>query len=365
MHAQDLLAALHVRQPHHHLAVEAARTQQRRVQHVGTVGGRDHDDAFAALETVHLHQQLVQGLLALVVAAAQAGTAMAADSVDLVDEDDAGGMLLGLFEHVAHAAGAHAHEHLDEVRTGDAEERHLGLAGDGLGQQRLAGTGLADHQHAARDLAAQLLELAGVAQELDQFADFLLGFIATGDVGEGDLHLVLALQLGARLAEGHGALGATAAALHLPHDEDPETDDQQHRQEVQQDGHQRDAAFRLLAVDGDVLVQQRVDQLVVLRAINGAGGAVLALEGDGVGGQVALVGELHRGHAAGLDLAQEFGIRDRATGRSGTALGREALEDHHQHDGDDYPQQQILGQVVHPHRLRRSSFVIRTLRHLT
>jgi hypothetical protein len=65
------------------------------------------------------------------VTAAEAGAAMTADRVDLVDEDDAGRVLLGLLEHVAHARGADADEHLDEVRTGDREERHLGLAGDG------------------------------------------------------------------------------------------------------------------------------------------------------------------------------------------------------------------------------------------
>src|SRR5690606_21870642 len=123
---------------------------------------------------IHLDQQLVEGLLALVMPAAEAGTAMTADRVDLVDEDDARRMLLGLLEHVAHAAGADADEHLDEVGTGNAEERHLGLAGDRARQQGLAGARRADHQHATRNLAAKLLEAARVAQEFDQLADLLL-----------------------------------------------------------------------------------------------------------------------------------------------------------------------------------------------
>jgi hypothetical protein len=49
------------------------------------------------------------------VTAAHAGAAVATDGVDLVDEDDRGGVLLGLVEQVAHAARADAHEHLDEV----------------------------------------------------------------------------------------------------------------------------------------------------------------------------------------------------------------------------------------------------------
>ena len=139
VHAQDLLAAAHVGQRHYDLAVEAARAQQRRIEHVGAVGGGDDDDAFVALEAVHLHQQLVERLLALVVAAAEARAAVAADGVDLVDEDDARRVLLRLLEHVAHARGADADEHLHEVGARDGEERHLRLAGDGPRQQRLAG----------------------------------------------------------------------------------------------------------------------------------------------------------------------------------------------------------------------------------
>ncbi len=70
MHLEDVLTALHVRQAHIHLAVEAARAQQRLIQDIRTVGGSHHDDAVVGLKAVHLHQQLVQGLLALVVAAA-------------------------------------------------------------------------------------------------------------------------------------------------------------------------------------------------------------------------------------------------------------------------------------------------------
>src|ERR1700709_604006 len=59
-------------------AGEAAGPQQRRVEDVGTVGRGDQDDVVLPLETVHLDQQLVQRLLALVVTAAHAGAAMPA-----------------------------------------------------------------------------------------------------------------------------------------------------------------------------------------------------------------------------------------------------------------------------------------------
>ena len=148
-------------------AVEAAGAQQSWVEDVGAVGGRHDDDVGALLEAVHLDQDLVERLLALVVTAAHAGAALAADGVDLVDEDDAGCVLLGLHEQVAHAAGADTDEHFDEVRTGDREERHAGLPCYRSGQQSFTGSGRAEEQDAFGDLGAQGLEFARDFQKFD------------------------------------------------------------------------------------------------------------------------------------------------------------------------------------------------------
>src|SRR6185436_17970806 len=104
----------------------------------------------------------------LVVAAAEADAlrARAPDGVELVDEDDRRRGLLGGLEQVADARRADADDRLDELRRGDREERHVRLPRDGLGQQRLAGAGLAGEQHATRDPAAELLVAGGVLEEV-------------------------------------------------------------------------------------------------------------------------------------------------------------------------------------------------------
>lgn len=73
VHLEDVQAALQVGALDGDLPVETARAQQRRVQDVRAVGGGDQDHAALDVEAVHLHQQLVEGLLALVVTAAEAG----------------------------------------------------------------------------------------------------------------------------------------------------------------------------------------------------------------------------------------------------------------------------------------------------
>ena len=187
VHLEDLEPALQVRSVDGDLPVEPARAQQRRVEDVGPVGGRDQDHAALDVEAVHLDQQLVEGLLALVVAAAHAGAAVPPDGVDLVDEDDGRRVGLGLLEQVTDPRGADTDEHLDEVRAGDRVERHAGLAGDGTGEQRLAGAGRAVEQHALGDLGAHGLELGRVLEELLDLLELLDRLVGAGHVLEGRL----------------------------------------------------------------------------------------------------------------------------------------------------------------------------------
>src|SRR6516164_3111753 len=219
---EDLLPTLDVGPRHHDLAVEAAWPEQRRVQHVRPVRRSDQDDAVVRLEAIQPHGELVQRLPAPGMPAAETGAPSAADRVDLVHEDDTGGVLLALRKQVADSGGADADGHLDEVRPRDGEEGRVRLARDRFREERLAGAGRADQEDALRDLPAELLELLGIPQELDDLSKLLLGLVDAGDILKGDLILLLRDAARSRLAERED-LGAHA--LHLAHEEDPETDE--------------------------------------------------------------------------------------------------------------------------------------------
>ena len=205
MDAEDFLAAFDVGQVHGDLAVEAAGAEQGGVEHVGAVGGGDDDHAFLGVEAVHLDEQLVERLLAFVVAAAHAVAAVAADGVDFIDEDEAGRVFSALFEHVADAGGADADEHFDEVGAGDGEERHSASPAMALASRVLPVPGEPTISTPLGIDAAEPLEFLGVAQEIDDFLDFFLGLLDAGDVLEGDLVAVHGEQAGLALAEAHGA----------------------------------------------------------------------------------------------------------------------------------------------------------------
>ena len=185
--AKDFFAAAYVGTVNHDATVKAARTEERRIENVGAVGGGDEDDAVIGFEAVHFDEKLVQGLLALVVSAAEASTTVTAYSVNFIDKDDARGVLFALLEEIADARGADADEHFDEVRTGDGEKGDVGFAGDSAGEEGLAGSRRPDEQNALGDAAAKALELLRFAEELDDFLELFFGFVDAGDILEGDL----------------------------------------------------------------------------------------------------------------------------------------------------------------------------------
>ena len=235
---ENLLALLHVGKSHLDLAVETPGAHQRLVEDVGPVGGGQNDDARIGLEAVHLRQKLVQRIFALVVARESGVLAAgAADGVDLVDEDDAGSLLLGLLEQVADTRGAHADEHLDEIGTRNREERHVGLPCDGLGQQGLARSRRAYEQRALRNLGAQLLVFVGLLEEIDDLHDLDLRLLQAGHILERHaLGVVLVKDLRLGFADVHNATAASGAraARHGAHDEEPRSDDHHPRQQVDQ-----------------------------------------------------------------------------------------------------------------------------------
>ena len=134
-----------------------------------------------------------------------------------------------------------------------------GLAGDGAGEQRLAGAGRAVEQDALGDAGAERLEFLRVLEELLDLVQLLHRLVDPGDVAEGDFRRVDRHPLRFRFAEVHHP---RAAALHLVHQEDPEAEEEDEGQDV---GEQREQARAAGAVDRrlDVVLFEQVDQALL------------------------------------------------------------------------------------------------------
>src|SRR5690606_9507311 len=181
---------------------------------VGTVGGSDDDNSFVGAKPVHLHQKLVKGLLPLVVTAAQAGAPLTAYRVYFIDEDDARGMLFGLFKEVPDPGSSDADEHLNKIGAADAEERVPGFSRNRPGQQGFACARRAEQQHTLGNAGAQLDEFAGGAQILDDFFQLFLGLVDPRHIGKGNLLASFLMQPGPALAKVHDPGAAALGLLH-------------------------------------------------------------------------------------------------------------------------------------------------------
>ena len=168
---------------------------------------------------------------------AQMDAPLAADRVELVDEDEAGGLGLGLLEQVADPRGPDADEHLDELAAAQREEGHLGFAGHGTGQQRLAGPRRPEQENPLGNLGTQRLVALGMAEEVDDLHQLGLGLVAAGHVIEGDAGRLLGDQPRPALAEAQNALarGPDPPCQHPPEQGDRADRQQPRPEELRED----------------------------------------------------------------------------------------------------------------------------------
>ncbi|GIX60793.1 uncharacterized protein BcabD6B2_02280 [Babesia caballi] len=172
-------------------AVEPAGADQGWVKDIGTIRPRKHDDSTAWFEPVHLDEDLVEGVLALVVGPGgePALGALLAHGVNLVDEDDCGSVFAGLFKQIADPGRTYTDKYLNKVASGDGVEGHVGLAGNGLGQQGFAGARRAAQQSPLGYLRSVVLVGLGVLEEVHKLADLALGLVHARHVLEAHLNL--------------------------------------------------------------------------------------------------------------------------------------------------------------------------------
>ena len=232
MHLEDRLATLDVRCANIDLTVKAARTQQRIVQNILSVGRSDDNNALVRSEAVHLDKQLVERLLTLVVPAAETSAALAADCIDLIDEHNRRGIFLGLLKQVAHAGCAHTDIQLDKVRARDRQEGYARLTRDRAGDQGFTGARRADQQHTLGDARADLHKLLRVFEELDDLLQLRFFFVCTGHIVKRDLALIILRKPRTRFAELHRPRAATGL---LVHHKVPERDEQHDQDNIRQE----------------------------------------------------------------------------------------------------------------------------------
>src|SRR3989304_9184245 len=102
MDIEDFNPSLEVRPGNHNLTVKSAGTEQRGIEHIRAIGRGNQDHPLVRIKPIHLDQELVKGLLPLVMTAAKACSPEPPHGIDLINKDNTGGMFFALLKEVAH-----------------------------------------------------------------------------------------------------------------------------------------------------------------------------------------------------------------------------------------------------------------------
>ena len=236
--------------------------------------------------------------------------AAGAEGIDLIDEHDRRRAGAGLLEQVPDPGRPEADEHLHEARARYREEGDVGLAGDGAGEQGLAGAGRPGHQHAARAARPGPVVAAGVAQIVDDLADLRLHRGVAGHVGEpGGRPFGVddpRLRLGQAAQPAEAAAGTTGGTFRMPIIE--QAAEQQQRQQPDQHRQQR-GGHGGGGGDLDVVGGQVTGQAVAAERDRDGGGE--RLPAGQAAGDLAGRADGHRADGSGADIGQEPGVAQR------------------------------------------------------
>ena len=165
-------------------------------------------------------------------AAAHSGTASSRHGVDLIDKNNTGRMPLRLRKHITHTGSAYTDKHLHEIRTGNAEEWHIGLPRDRLGKQRLTRTRRTFQQNAFGNTCPYLRKFARLPQEFYDLLQLFLLFLQACHAIQFDLILTAQRQFGPAPAEIHHlAVTAATGRILCIHHHEKENADHHHDQD--------------------------------------------------------------------------------------------------------------------------------------
>ena len=157
---QDFNTSLQIRPIYYYFAVKPARSEQAgsrtsalfvaAITMMPELVSKPSISTSSWLRSAHAHHARRRGLPALT-----------ANSIKLVDEDEARCILLGILKEIPNPGGTDPHKHFHKFRAADAEKRYARFSRNCPGQQRLTRTWRSNQQDSLGDFAPTSLYFFG------------------------------------------------------------------------------------------------------------------------------------------------------------------------------------------------------------
>ena len=203
VHREDLLPFGEVGPIDVHPAVEPPRPEQRGIEDLGAVRRGDHDHGRARVEPVHLGEELVECLLALVVAADDPLRPRALPTASSSSMNTMQGAFSRACEKRSRTRAApDADEHLHELRSAELKNGTPASPATARASNVLPVPGGPTSSTPLGHPPAELLVALGRFEEVDDLAELRLRLVVAGDIAERRNSALLLVEPRLVLAEG-------------------------------------------------------------------------------------------------------------------------------------------------------------------
>ena len=174
------------------MTIKTTWTKECLVKHINTVGSSNNNYARFIIKTIHLNEDLIESLFVLTTCTASSITLMC-DSINLIDEDNAWGILFCLTKEVTNTRSTDTHKHFGKFRTRNTKEWNISFASNCTSHQSFTSTWITGEKHATWDFCAKFFIFFRVFQEINNFGKILLCSFIASNIGEEDAFFVWAI----------------------------------------------------------------------------------------------------------------------------------------------------------------------------
>ena len=212
MHLQNTPPTTPIRTINHNLTIKPTRPQQRRIQNIRTIRSRNQNNIILQLKPIHLHQQLIQRLLTLIMPPTQTSPTMPPNRINLIHKHNTRRRLLRLLKQIPNTRRTHTHKHLHKIRTRNRKKRNPSLTSHSPRQQRLPRPRRPIQQHTLRNPSPQRLKLLRILQKLLNLMQLLNRLIRPSHIPKRHLRRIRRHPLRTRLPKTHHLRTTTLAS---------------------------------------------------------------------------------------------------------------------------------------------------------
>ena len=210
MNSENACASLEIGKINSDLSIETSRTKKCLIKNISTICSCNSDNSGVSIETVHLYKKLVNGLLTLVISSSKSCATLTSNCINLVNENNTGGVLLSLGENITYTRSSNSDKHLYELGSRDGDEGNSSFSSNSLCEKGLTGTGRSIKDNSTRNTASVSIVKLRLLEEINNLNKLKLCSIASCNIVEVNSGIGDHLNLSLCLSESHGVLSSSS-----------------------------------------------------------------------------------------------------------------------------------------------------------